>query len=555
MLKKAEKTLGSVQFAVVIIVLFALALIYGTFMESYHGAEYANRLVYKSLPFFLLQFSMFLSIFCATLLRLPMKKHLYGFYVLHLGLLLLFLGSFITYKSGIDGNLTLPPNLAQRKIVLNEDEFEIKLEEKGVKVTSPMPFYAGETHLNYTLNENQHFQNLPQIRMLRFLPFAQNSLMWRKSPENFVNKSSAQYQIYNDRFSENVILSMNPLSDYQSSTKMGLLNLHYMPEQLYPCFILNNVSELVIWDSEKESCFTPESRGLPVRKTPKGERHVLLKEMGQDYHFFPELSPIPMKADLALLNDSAFRIFSLKFFKEKPHLFLFGQKLAFYDESEEKWVGHDYEQNGPIAELPWMSFNLRLTSYHKNRYPVQSPEYVKPTQDNGQIIIGNDKAIEISVDGQNYWIRQSDGPMQMILNGEKITFELKKKEILLPYEITLNRFVMKTDPGTQSAASYESFIGLFDGKKVNDHHVYMNHPLKYKNFTFYQASYFESQEGGYGSVFSVNFDPGRPWKYLGSLLLVFGTIWHFGFSRRKRLKEKRKEIHEQNNPVTHTATT
>ncbi len=63
----------------------------------------------------------------------------------------------------------------------------------------------------------------------------------------------------------------------------------------------------------------------------------------------------------------------------------------------------------------------------------------------------------------------------------------------------------------------------------------MNNPLKYQNFTFYQASYFQSQEGPMGSILSVNFDPGRPWKYLGSLLLVFGSIWHY-FLRRKHIK-------------------
>ncbi len=60
----------------------------------------------------------------------------------------------------------------------------------------------------------------------------------------------------------------------------------------------------------------------------------------------------------------------------------------------------------------------------------------------------------------------------------------------------------------------------------------MNHPLKYDHLTFYQASYFETEKG-HGSVLSVNYDPGRWIKYLGSLLLVFGAIWHFAFIKRK----------------------
>ena len=64
----------------------------------------------------------------------------------------------------------------------------------------------------------------------------------------------------------------------------------------------------------------------------------------------------------------------------------------------------------------------------------------------------------------------------------------------------------------------------------------MNNPLKYDGLTFYQASYFEAAKDTYGSVLSVNLDPGRPIKYLGSLLLVLGAIWHF-YLRRKKTKK------------------
>ena len=51
------KMFGNLKFAVFIILIFASALCFGTFQESYHGTDYANRLVYKSNGFFLLQFS------------------------------------------------------------------------------------------------------------------------------------------------------------------------------------------------------------------------------------------------------------------------------------------------------------------------------------------------------------------------------------------------------------------------------------------------------------------------------------------------------------------
>jgi hypothetical protein len=166
------------------------------------------------------------------------------------------------------------------------------------------------------------------------------------------------------------------------------------------------------------------------------------------------------------------------------------------------------------------------------------PVYVKPVQDNGQTVVGDIKAVEVDVNGQTFWVSSRE-PVAFNQNGERITFSLGKKAITLPYEMTLDQFKMDTDPGTSSPASFESFITLFRGNKGSTkHHIYMNHPLKHENFTFYQASYFQTEQGPFGSILSVNFDPGRPWKYLGSLMLVFGSIWHFVFLRRKNLPKK-----------------
>jgi hypothetical protein len=93
---------------------------------------------------------------------------------------------------------------------------------------------------------------------------------------------------------------------------------------------------------------------------------------------------------------------------------------------------------------------------------------------------------------------------------------------------------MDKDPGTNNPASYESFVALFDGEKNVTHHVYMNHPLKQNGHTLYQASYSQDENGNYSSVLAVNIDQGRPLKYLGSLMLVLGSIWHYQLNRKRK---------------------
>ena len=123
--KKIEATLASSKFAFFIILLFAITLSYGTFMESFHGTDYANRLVYKSWFFMGLEGLMFLSIFFAVVVRLPMKKRLYGFYTIHAGLMMMFMGSLFTYLNGIDGSIQIIPNTPAKKVMINEDQLKI----------------------------------------------------------------------------------------------------------------------------------------------------------------------------------------------------------------------------------------------------------------------------------------------------------------------------------------------------------------------------------------------------------------------------------------------
>jgi hypothetical protein len=530
--RKVEAFFGNMKFAVVIITLFAIVLGFGTFMESYHGTEYANRLVYKSLPFMALQFCMFLSILFATLIRLPPKKHLYGFYVIHSGLITLFLGSFITYQSGVDGSVTLPPNLPSRTIQLSDDELKIQFPTQSKEVTVAMPFSAGEKELN---------MEYEGIKLKRFLPFAENNLDWVQVKVPTLGQASSRYHLYNDNFGEFLTLSLHPLSDFNNTLQLGPLNVHYMPDSLSKCFSNNTPDGLIVWNGESRECMSPGAQDLHKKKGAAGKLLVEVNFNQQKLAFFPEMSPLPLNESMNLNEKSPYRIFSKKLFEKSPHLFLFGKSAAFYNKESQRWESREIALSKEI-ELPWMGFKVRLLEHHDDAYPTMNPTYVRPVQDNGQIIKGDLKALEVEIDGQTFWVK-SDEPVAFNKNQERITFELGKKNLTLPYELVLDTFKMDTDPGTANPASFESFVTLFKGNEGSEkHHIYMNNPLKYDNFTFYQASYFPTQNGSgpFGSILSVNFDPGRPWKYLGSLLLVLGSIWHY-FLRRKHLAKPRAQ--------------
>lgn len=529
-LKKVESVIGNMKFAVVIILLFAISLVYGTFMESYHGREFANKLVYKSWWFMGMQAVMFLSILTATLARLPVKKKLYGFYTLHSGLLILFIGSFLTYSIGVDGMMELLPNQPTNKVSVQEDRFMVYYPEGNVK-SFALPTSAFPSDMSYE-EEN--------LKIKRYLPFSKLEKQWRPSSKS-EEMTSATYTMFNEMVTQELTLSLHPQSDFQSMQKMGPLSVHYMPKSLYSCFIKDSKSGFLLWDTLNDKCVSAEEGGFDVGETPTKNRFMVVPKDGKFLKFFPDFSPMPLNDDLTKQVNSPYRAFSKSLFEQKPNLFLFGNKLVFYSKRK-GWQGKEFASKKQIR-LPWMNFKIVLDRYETNKYPVEIPVYTRPVQDSGEIVEGGLKSILVEYYGKDYWIR-SDGPLALEGGGKTIRFKIGTKELLLPYQITLSRFKMDKNPGTNDPASYESFVELLDGRNTNgsrEHHVFMNNPLKYDEFTFYQSSYFQVGPEQYGSAFSVNYDPGRPLKYFGSFLLVFGSAWHFFIRRRKKRKFFEKE--------------
>lgn len=535
---KIEKTIGGLKFAVILIILFTLFMIVGTFAESYHGADFAQRTIYKKWPFILIQIFMFLSICFAAFQRLPAKKRLYGFYTIHAGLVVIAAGATITYIAGIDGNILLHPNEPTRRIILNEDILRLSFPNDGKQVTRDLPYTA----FPYQLNEEYE-----GIKFVTYLPYSDNHLEWVEGYREHDKKAihSSQYQIYNDEMSQDFLLSLHPETiDFESSLTLGPLNLHYLPEGLAPCFLSPEGNNLILWNAKEQTCQAPSDQELDMQTTSADNRFFVQQYEGELLTFFPDFSPWPMNDEFEVQRNTNIRLFNRSLFQDHPHLFLFGKSLAFYDASERSWMGQKISTQD-IVSLPWMDFKIRVLQHEDQLMPREAPRYMRPIMENGAVVKGNQQALLIEVEGQQYWVTDNR-PVTLLIRGRKVTVEVGKKSLMLPFEFVLTKFHMETDPGTTNPASFESFVRLFTSDGPEDHHIYMNNPLKYSTFTFYQASYSENADGSYSSTLSANVDQGRPMKYLGSLMVVLGSMWHYQLNRR-RVKNPTKNQNESNN--------
>lgn len=521
---KFERSIGSMKFAVISISLFTLFMIIGTFLESYYGTDYANRVIYKKWPFIIIQGAMLLSILFAAFQRLPPKKRLYGFYTIHAGLIMIGCGAAVTYIAGIDGNILLHPSEPTRNILLADDILRVTYPNEGKQFSTDLPYTAFSTDLDI---------NYDDLNFSKFHPYSQDTIQWSLGDRNFPpgqSIHSSEYLIYNDRFSQKFIMTLHPEAiDYSSSSQLGPLGVHYLPSSLGKCFSTNSASSLVIWDSQNNSCRSFESYNTKIQTIKSSKkRFFVIQQNGVPLTFFPDLGPFPMDRDFQPVRNSPLRVFNFSLFQDKPNLFVFGKAAAFYENDKWNYV----EFNGKKVELPWMGFSLELIRHEPLKLPTKVPMYVTPIQKNGSIIKGEQKAIKVNVKGKTYWVTDTR-PISLMLGTRKVIVEITKRTVKLPFEFVLRKFKMDTNPGTSTPASYESFVTLFTKEGPKEHHIFMNNPLKRAGFTFYQASYHQNQDGSYSSTLSANVDQGRPLKYFGSLLMVLGSIWHFYLKRRK----------------------
>jgi hypothetical protein len=105
------------------------------------------------------------------------------------------------------------------------------------------------------------------------------------------------------------------------------------------------------------------------------------------------------------------------------------------------------------------------------------------------------------------------------------TVSLGRAQTVLPFAIELKDFKRELHPGTDVARGFSSDVVVKDGGVEWPYHIRMNEPLRYKGYTFYQASFSVRPDGEY-SVLSAVQNKGRIFPYLASAIIFAGLLLH-----------------------------
>lgn len=227
----------------------------------------------------------------------------------------------------------------------------------------------------------------------------------------------------------------------------------------------------------------------------------------------------------------------------------------------------------PLDETPVDAFKMpfaQLKMYvdRTNFVPSDRPQ-IKPVPlkfDQKIPVVAANRAarLRLTVDGESeeFWLEgkpvetEPRPPITHTVASDKqvVSVAMPLDAVDVGFRVGLKEFEMKLDPGTSQPSHYSSYVDIKaadrDKTFLRDVWITMNAPVDFadprdgRSYRFYQESFmgpwrpsdpeFERLVPGsskkkllYGSVLTVNYDPGRGVKYAGCLLVIGGIATMF----------------------------
>lgn len=573
--------LGSINLAIVLFVFLILAIGLGTIIESRHNADLAQRYIYSHWLFYCLGLLFSINIFTATLTRWPWKKKHAGFLITHFGMLTLLLGSYITYHFGIDGQMYIEEGEKSSHVWLKEKTLEVLMKDGQLSLGIPStttPFNKLELWMinrkikpKFTVAESLPFVDSKSLNPSGF-SFSIKSEFFNEivdltdsarsvdmGPAQFLWKESEEVLSLEDISRGAPLSSSEKYKNKDSARKLSeiksLIKVESKVGQWQKEFDPDRDTHFSYKDVEIKVVKVLQKATISGQGLVEGEKFnpavELLIKLGQRWHRevlfsrFPtfSLSPpetIPVKLTFESTSpdinyshrlpsksdgsDSNFMPPQAE--SERPQFIFFLRDDRPYIQFVKGNTASQVPLDQGEVTAPWMNIKLKLL-----RSPSQvdlTPKVVDLRPKSKDLPLS---ALRLTSDRESVWI--GEGQYKSVnTEKERIDLYYGPKPLKLPFEIELHEFRKKEYLGTNTAQSFESRISTGKGSEF---WIKMNEPFKSAGFTFYQSAYHELKPGKFVSVLSVNRDPGRWIKYLGSIITAMGVLV---FIRTKKNKSK-----------------
>lgn len=465
------RLLISLRLAVVVVVSLAAECAVATCLESLYDTPTAQYWVYRAWHFRLVLFVFGLNILCVALSRWPWKPRHTPFLLAHSGILMLLAGSWVTEQWGLDGSLRIGEG--ERSGVVQLSESALVVAERGHAGAWSFPIRWQPPGRKFTpIDLARRGPGLP-LAIDGYLPRAESEVRFEAVPPGEGSSGAAFARL---RIAGGPMRISQPYSLWAGDPS-------WMQVQAGPARIT----------------WVPRLEDLPVKKP---------------------VEPAPPPGTPAFMGGGGPRAYLATDAQGVLRLRTFssaGERRDFTPAA------------GAALDPGWKGVSLTLEEFLPRAR--LRPEF-RPAR-----VLFGPQAPSSAVSVNGTWMGLGDRA-EVRAGGRVFDVAYQPERAMLPFAITLERFEIERYPGTQSPASYASEVRVHGAPDAPapDYpvRISMNEPLHAGGFTFYQASYEDADPRPTVSIFSVNRDPGRPWKYGGSLLLVGGSMLLVAMRYRRR---------------------
>lgn len=463
----------SFQLGIPIMAVIAILIATGTVFESYYNdSQIAKKLIFDSWMMWLAMCLLVYNLTVVVIDRMPWKKAHYPFITVHAGIIIIIFGGFITSQFGLDGQVSVPVNGTNSYVSVNNTDLVVYATFDGDRYTK---IFDKEVQFFQTPPDSKspYVLNLgdDQIQVIDFVRYGILQNKVKESNEDPQAGASIRFQLKNDKVTQ---------IQQITQTKKG-----------------------------KEVVFN------------LGPAKVILGAPPKDLQPANQIYVTPFDGDTV--------------------------DYYIYHKDQSKPFKSGKMKLGDTVDTGWMGLQFRLLDYIPQAIEIYDVVRLKASTPMTM------SAIQIQYKDLKRWVALND---VVKLFGSKSAFLLsyQNRRIDLGFQIHLKQFDINRYQGTRKAMNYASDVVLLKkddnlsaigNSKVLDSanssddvvsgRISMNEPMKHSGYTIYQASFQEDEMTGkpVASVFSVNKDPGRAIKYLGSIILSLGLVWLF-YQRRKK---------------------
>ncbi|MGQ9617783.1 MAG: cytochrome c biogenesis protein ResB [Candidatus Aminicenantia bacterium] len=571
--------LKSIRFSVALLIVITISIIIGTFIVQEQNQEF-YRLNYGGFSFlifffffdslykswwfnsFLLILSLSLTI--CTLTRKKLNWRELGFYMTHLGIVVILIGALIGDIFGVKGFLDL--HIGERK-------GEINIIERGMKTTNTKPLGFDVELANFSIEEY-----IPEYRLI----------LWKLSEKT--GKFSAVLSVKPEdrkkvKLSDGTIFF---IKEYYPDFYIAEKVLRGNEEGLKPVMKLSlqkmNSEEEILLYSEKSSYFSPDGEFAIYFRWDVDERlENNISFSSPKWRNILEITVDGKTLDTEVEKGDTIERdgYTFKVIDFLPHFIYDSQKKEAFSFSEEpKNPALRVEirgKNGEVEKI-WIFGKVsgfeRVVLFNGNvelKYRFEEgsigakryifiyggKKFLKIIEENGSKIEGFSTPHSISFNSTSIKIEEiynnasvvseystkSNNPSNpaILLHLEKGT---PSENLLLahnpePIYLGNGNFALTFERKMEEIKDYKSKLRFIAGGKVfEEAEIEVNKPYKFNGFFFYQSNY-DPKDLTYSGIEVVK-DPGINLVWLGFLMLSLGIVHSF-FIKGKLIKTTTEE--------------